>query len=177
MNKPAHPVDRKNHIPTATERLVAIQLVTIGLVLAVGGVISLKWMGFTSLFPVMVIFVIAIFMLIQAARVLQVDPNITLALIAPALACVSSAYQPLGPEIGQYGTECVPIEDCFRPLRGGGLPLQYAIDIPGITTQGRLGIEDEFRVLPFALDVIFYFVLVQIAHRLNLYYSMKRAGT
>jgi hypothetical protein len=167
MNKPAHPVDRKNRIPTATERLVAIQLATIGLVLAVGGVISLKWMGVTSLFPVMAIFAIAIFMFIQAARVLQVDPNITLALIALALACVSSAYQPLGPEIGLYGTECVPIEDCSRALRGGGLPLQYAIDIPGITTQGRLGIEDEFRALPFALDILFYFVLVQIVHRLK----------
>ena len=156
---------------------MANQILTVGLVLAVGGVLSLKWMGFTSLFPVMAIFASALFMFIQAARVLRADPNIILALTALALACVSFAYQPLGPEIGQYGTECVPIEDCYRPLRGGGLPLQYAIDIPGITIQGRLGIEDEFRVLPFALDVIFYFVLAQIAHRLNLYYSTKRAGT
>ncbi len=172
-----HPVNGQNHIPSATERLVANQLLTVGLTLAVVGVLSLKWMGFTSLFPVMVIFVIAIFMFIRAARVLSINPNITLALTALGLACVSFAYQPLGPELGQYGTECVPIEDCHRALRGGGLPMQYVIDIPGITVQGRLGIEDEFRVLSFTLDAIFYFILAQIAHRLNLYYSVKRART
>src|SRR5687768_8435812 len=104
MNKSSYPVKTKDHQPSATERLVANQLLMVGLTLAVVGVISLKWMGFTSLFPVMMIFVIAIVMFIRAARVLNVDPNITAALIALGLACASFAYQPLGPEIGQYGT-------------------------------------------------------------------------
>ena len=177
MNKSADPIRRKHHQPSATERLVAIQLAATGLTLAVAGVMALKWTGVTSLFPIMVIFVIAIFMFIQAARVLRINPNITLALIALGLACASFSYQPLGPEIGQYGTECVPIEDCSRALRGGGLPIQYVIDIPGITVQGALGIEDEFRILSFALDAIFYFVLAQITQRLLLYYSVKSTGT
>src|SRR5688572_17259458 len=99
---------------------------------------------------------------------LKINPVITVAFIAVCLACASFFYQQPGPEVGKFGTECVPIKDCYRAVLGGGFPMQYVIDIPGITYQDRLYIEDEFRVWPFILDVIFYFALGQIASRLVL---------
>jgi len=113
-------------------------------------------------------------MFIHAARARKASSHITIALIALGLTSASFAWQPFGPEIGQQGTECIPIEDCFAPLRGGGFPAQYVIDIPLITFHAQLGIEDEFRIWPFVLDVIFYVALGEAVHRLYLYYTARQ---
>src|SRR3990170_3242550 len=64
----------------------------------------------------------------------------------------------------KVGTECIPLEDCYRPVRGGGFPIQYVIDFPGITFPDVLGSEYDFRFWAFVLDFVFYMGLVQLVY-------------
>ena len=171
MHKSPHSNTTRNHIPSRAELLVAGQLSIVGLILTLIGTVSLTWL--VPLFPVMMIFGVAIVIFIQAARVRRVNSHVIIVSIALGLTCVSFASQPAGPEIGGYGTECVPIEDCFRPLRGAGFPLQYMTDIPGITAQDRLGVEDEFRPWAFFVDVMFYLAIGEAIHQVYRYFKVK----
>jgi hypothetical protein len=72
------------------------------------------------------------------------------------LAFASFFCQRMGPGIGQYGTECVPMSDCYGPLLAGGFPLQYYVDQPGHTFEYTLDQWDEFRLAPFILDTCFF---------------------
>jgi hypothetical protein len=76
-----------------------------------------------------------------------------------ALTLATFLYQRMGPDVGKYGTECIPIEDCFGPLLGAGFPLQYLVNVPGITDPTSLGGEDELRLLPFAIDTLAFSVI------------------
>jgi len=177
MNEPTHPPLEISHGAAAKVRSVAGRLLLIGFMLSVLGVWIL--VGFTyeaPLFLVIAFFVASMSFFIKAAHLLKSDPNITVALIGLGLACLSFVYQPLGPEIRKFGTECVPIEDCYIPVRGAGLPVQYMIDQPGITHMDWLGFEDEFRLWAFVQDVIFYIALGQFAYRLIRYYHSRKSN-
>ena len=78
-------------------------------------------------------------------------------LVAIAVTAYSSNIQRFGPELGVYGNLCGPSgnELCYEPILNGGLPIPYFFDNPGISVRGTLDFfEDEFRVLPFLIDVI-----------------------
>ncbi len=147
----------KNHSPSATERMVASQLSTIGLILVLIGMACLTWLKWVvPLFLTIMILVMAIFIFIQAARVRRASPHLVIALIALGLTLASFTWQPDG------------------SIRGGGLPLQYVIDIPFITFHDRLGTEDEFRPWAFVFDVSFFIALGELFHYLYLRYTAKR---
>jgi len=163
----------KNSDSASTKaKLAAIILIAIGLLLAMAG----AWLVYnTSLFLVITVFIAAIILLIMATFLLKANPNIMIALVGLCITCLSFACQPLGPEIRQYGTECIPIEECFLPVRGGGFPIQYVIDSPGISIPDSLGIEDEFRFWAFVLDIIFYVVSSWLFYKLILYYHSRKS--
>ena len=108
------------------------------------------------------------------AAYLKAKPVLIITAIALALTFASSFYHQMGPEIGQYGTECLPIENCFGPLLAAGYPLQYMVNTPGITDPTSLGAEDKFRLVTFALDTLFYIVIIYSAYTLIRYYRARR---
>ena len=167
MNESVQSIPEKNHNVPVKVRSIAISLLVIGFLLAMAGVRLAYYDG--PLFPAMAVFVASIILFIMATLLLKINLNIMVALIGLCITCLSFAYQPLGPEIRQHGTECMPIEDCFSPVRGGGFPIQYVIDSPGISVPDSLGSEDEFRLWALVLDTIFYFGLWQIVYRINMY--------
>ena len=155
----------KNNAVLIKSRSIAIGLIVIGLFLALAG----AWFMYAyeeSLFPATAIFVSSIILFIMATLVLKINPNIWIVLIGLCMTVLSFAYQPLGPEIRQHGTECIPLEDCFAPVRGGGFPLQFIVDNPGVSIPDNLGIEDEFRLWAFASDIIFYYILGRLLYKL-----------
>jgi hypothetical protein len=155
-------------------RRAAVSYFLIGLFLAITGLLILVFLNYFAPFIIlMVIFVISIGMFLITAILLKTNPIIMVVLIASGLAILSFAYQPLGPEYRIVGTECRPILDCYRPVRGGGFPAQYVIDNPGITFWGELGFEDEFRVWPIVLDLCFYVCLVELIRRIIRYLSAR----
>jgi hypothetical protein len=120
------------------------------------------------------VLVVSFAILATMAAHISSKPAFIIATAAVSLAFASFFYQQLGPEIGQYGTECVPLENCFRPLLGAGYPLQYMVNVPGITDPTSLGAEDEFRLVPFALDTLFYFTVAYLGYGLIRFYRARR---
>jgi hypothetical protein len=143
---------------------IAIRLIVIGLLLALVG-IWLMYVYESSLFLSIALFVFSVIVFIRAAFDLKTNPIIMFGLVGLCTTFLSFAYQPIGPVIRQHGTECIPLEDCFAPVRGGGFPMQFVVDNPGVSIPDLLGIEDEFRLWAFVLDVIFYFVLGQLLYK------------
>ena len=77
--------------------------------------------------------------------------------IAIAITILSSNIQRIGPALRSYGNVCGPSgnELCYMPVLNGGFPFPYFFDNPLISVRGTLDFfEDEFRVLPFLIDVI-----------------------
>jgi len=120
------------------------------------------------------ILVVSLGILATMAAHLKARRALIITAVGLGLTFASFFYQQMGPQIGQYGTECVPIEDCFQPLLGAGYPLQYMLDIPGITSQGSLGFEDKFRLVAFALDALFYIAMTYLGYTLSRYYHARR---
>jgi hypothetical protein len=81
-----------------------------------------------------------------------------------ALASLSFIVQRYGPETGICGNVCGPNQNewCVCPLLNAGFPLGYVFDIPATSVRNQLVpfIEDEFRLVPFIIDVLFYVVAV-----------------
>jgi len=94
-----------------------------------------------------------------------IDPIVAIFLVSLGLAFLSFGYQSFGPERKVFGTECQPIRDCFRPVLGGGFPVQYIIDVPGISVQNSLSLEDDFRIWSFIADVCFYICIMSLIYR------------
>jgi len=120
------------------------------------------------------IVVVSLVILATMAAYLKAKPALIITAAGLGLTFASYFYQQMGPQIGKYGTECVPIEDCFRPLLGAGYPLQYMLDTPGITSQGSLGFEDKFRLVAFALDGLLYIAMTYLSYTLIRYYHARR---
>ena len=90
---------------------------------------------------------------------------ITSLVIAFALTIYSSNFQRVGPAIRGFGNVCGPSgeERCYEPVLNAGLPLPYFFDNPSISARGNLALfEDEFRILPFLVDV-YLFGVVSVA--------------
>ena len=97
---------------------------------------------------------ISLAILAAMAAYLKTSRAVAITALGVALALATFFYQRMGPSVGKYGTECIPIEDCTARLLGAGYPIQYFVNQPGITSPVSLGSEDEFRLLPFALDIL-----------------------
>jgi hypothetical protein len=85
---------------------------------------------------------------------------ITIALLASVFTLASYEYQRFGPEYGYRGSECKP--DCVVFKLNAGWPFPYVFDSLGISVMDNLGAEDEFREVPFVLDIFFYSCLLFI---------------
>jgi len=120
------------------------------------------------------VLVISLVILATMAAYLKANRAIIITAVGLGLTFASYFYQQMGPQIGSYGAECVPIEDCSGPLLGAGYPLQYILDTPGISSPGSLGFEDKFRVLAFALDAFFYIAMTYLSYTLIRYYHARR---
>jgi len=120
------------------------------------------------------ILVVSLLILATMATYLKGRPPLVIAAVGLGLTFASFFYQQIGPQIGQYGTECVPIEDCFRPLLGAGFPLQYVIDTPGISVPGSLGIEDKLGLVAFALDALSYIAVTSLGFAAIRHYRARR---
>jgi hypothetical protein len=104
-------------------------------------------------------------------------------LFALALTLLSSLLARTGPELASYGNLCGPShdQDCLEPLLNAGFPFAYLFDQPGISVERKLFfVEDEFRPIPFALNVAVYlilaFLLVQIAMQVRHALARRRAS-
>jgi hypothetical protein len=78
-------------------------------------------------------------------------------LVAIVITIFSSNIQRVGPEMGVWGNVCGESgnELCYEPVLNGGFPFPYLIDNLGVSVPGALHYaEDEFRLIPFMLDVI-----------------------
>jgi len=156
-------------------RIIAIAVTAIGLLLTLAG----AWFAYAyeSLFLIMAVLVSSTIVVIMTILKLKINSNILVLLAGVCLTFLSFAYQPLGPEIRQWGTECIPLEECFAPVRGGGFPIQYVIDFPGVTSPDDLGFEDEFRIWAFVLDLVFYSGLVYLTYRTNRYFLARKRNS
>jgi hypothetical protein len=86
--------------------------------------------------------------------------------IAIVITLATFAIQRHGPEIGTYGNVCGSTGDqpCTHILLNAGYPLGYVFDNPSVSVRDKLMpiIEDEFRIIPFILDTIFYAVALSL---------------
>ena len=176
MNDLSQSHSEDNGRVSRTTKLVATSLLVIGTLLAIMGLVALILLRDYSFqfLLLLLVFLFSLVMFICTALLLKINPNFTITLIGLALAMLSFAYQPSGPTIRKVGTECIPLEDCYRPVRGGGFPIQYVIDFPGITFPDVLGSEDDFRFWAFVLDFVFYMGLVQLVYRLTRYLHARK---
>jgi hypothetical protein len=92
--------------------------------------------------------------------------------IAIVITLATFAIQRHGPEVGTYGNVCGSTGDqpCTHILLNAGYPLGYVFDMgyvfdnPSVSVRDKLMpiIEDEFRIIPFILDTIFYAVALSL---------------
>jgi len=124
-------------------------------------------------FEAVAILVVSLAILATMAAYLRAKPALIITALSLGLTFASFFYQQMGPEVGKYGTECVPIENCFGPLLGAGYPLQYMVNTPGITDPTSLDAEDKFRLVPLALDTLFYFAIAYSSYTLIRHYRAR----
>jgi hypothetical protein len=149
---------------TSKTRYAVISSLLLGLSLATIGVLILLVFNFDARFLfLMVVFALSIVFGLIAAILWKTKPIIPILLAGLGLTILSFTYQPYGPESKIVGTECSIIRECVRPVRGGGFPVQYIVDNPGITARDVLGLEDEFRAWSFIANFSFYVCLIELA--------------
>ena len=93
---------------------------------------------------------------------------IGLSSIAIALASLSVVFERRTSEVEVVGNVCGPFtnEACLENRLAAGFPLPYLFDRPSISVAGAIHIgEDDFRFLPFALDVLIYLGLLVVVFR------------
>jgi hypothetical protein len=97
-------------------------------------------------------------LLVWMSCFLRIKPIWIALVLGIGLASASYYYQRTGPSIGIYGTECAepPHGYCYGPLLGAGFPLQFVLDVPGVSIIGRLGYEDDFLLPFYFLDAAFF---------------------
>jgi hypothetical protein len=81
---------------------------------------------------------------------------------AISLTVLSIRFERKGPELAPYGNLCGPQSNelCLEPVLNAGLPFAYLFDQPGTSVERRLFLfEDQFRVIPFTLNVAVYFLV------------------
>jgi hypothetical protein len=107
---------------------------------------------------------------------LRIKIFVILTVVSISFVLASYTYQQKGPEIGVYGNACVdqPNGLCKGPILGAGFPFQYVIDNLGTSVREQLGMEDNFRLIPFLLDILFYNIIFYGGIKLARYYSHSR---
>jgi len=82
----------------------------------------------------------------------------TLALAALIISLSTVLIQRTGPEFVQVGNMCgaTGSEPCLHPQLTGGFPLAYLYDVGGISIENKLGPEDKFDFIAFAVDFSVY---------------------
>ena len=80
--------------------------------------------------------------------------------LALAFTLISFQIQRFGPEFGFLGSDCQP--NCLLFKLNAGWPWPFFFDRMGVSVLNVLGSEDEFRLLPFVVDVGFYGVIFAI---------------
>jgi hypothetical protein len=113
--------------------------------------------------------VASFFLLVGMSCFLKTKPLWIALVLGIGLASASFSFQRTGPSIGIYGTECKdqPHGHCYGPLLGAGFPLQYVLDVPGVSVVGQLGYEDGFFLYSYFLDAAFFAILVFACIRLG----------
>ena len=89
--------------------------------------------------------------------------------LALALASLSVIYERPTDEVAVAGNVCGPStnEPCVERRLGAGFPLAYLYDRPSISVPGAIHVvEDEFRALPFALNILIYFSILLLTFRI-----------
>ena len=122
---------------------------------------------------------LAIVSLLVMARQFQRPSALGIALLGVVLTCTSTLHQSYGPETAISGNHCPgqAKNQCISPLLGAGFPLHYRIDDLRTSTGNRLDTEDDFRLLPFVLDWLFYsMLLVGGIAALRRYCNWRSAG-
>ncbi len=89
-------------------------------------------------------------------------------LLGIALSLVSVMYQRPAAELAQYGTECSidQWQHCWAPVTSGGFPFAFLFDSTATSVLYQLGVEDEFRWWPFAMNVWIYALLCAVTLRI-----------
>jgi len=95
---------------------------------------------------------------------------LVITLSAFTLTVVSAFYQRPSSEVVEYGSEC-KIEHwmhCYKPRKSAGFPFAFGFDTPGVSVQHSVTplVEDEFRLLPFLINIWFYFIMLLATLRL-----------
>ena len=88
--------------------------------------------------------------------------------IALALASLSVVYERRSDEVAVVGNVCGPStnEACVERRLAAGFPLAYMYDRPSISVPGTIHfVEDEFRALPFALNILIYLGVLVLLFR------------
>jgi hypothetical protein len=138
-----------------------ISFLILGITLAIVGGLILFVFNFDANFrSLAVIFALSLALLSIAASQLQGNRIISVLLGGLALAVMSFTYQTAGPEVKIVGTECPVIRDCIQPVLGGGFPVQYVVDNPGVSVRNVLALEDEYRLWPLIADTCFYICVI-----------------
>ena len=83
---------------------------------------------------------------------------ILILIISITITMLTFSYQRFGPEIGYLGADCKP--DCAILILNAGWPLPYVFDSMGVSVINQLHLEDQFRPVPFILDILFYAVVL-----------------
>lgn len=82
-------------------------------------------------------------------------------LLSITFTLLSFGYQRFGPEVGYLGADCKP--DCEILKLNAGWPVPYVFDSMGVSVINLLHLEDEFRLPPFIIDIVFYAAVLIIA--------------
>jgi len=90
--------------------------------------------------------------------------HISLILLSIIITIATTLYQRPSSEIVQFGTECTVERwmHCYSPRVSAGFPFAFGFDTPGISIQHSVTplIEDEFRIVPFLVDIWFYYIFL-----------------
>lgn len=93
---------------------------------------------------------------------------LALAAVALVLTVTSAAYQRVGPTRMVEGEAwCETPAPCEIRALGAGFPMAYLVDDPQVSVPDAVHVlEDDFRPLAFAADLLFFFAAVVLAARL-----------
>jgi hypothetical protein len=98
---------------------------------------------------------------------LKIIPFVISLFFGISITFASFAYQKMGSEMDSYGNAgCeVQLNSCIDgqmmgKVLGAGFPLQYVLDNIHTSVWYSIGLEDNFKILPFLMDVLFYTVII-----------------
>jgi len=88
-------------------------------------------------------------------------------ILALLLTISTFLYQRPSQELIKSGTEC-SVEywmHCYTIRKSAGFPLAYVFDSPGVSIENKLGVEDDFRLLPFVTNIWLFLILLMFTRQ------------